>query len=46
MEQLTYEIEFYTNMISIYLCHEQPDTHTLLFYINKLSKLINQLKGR
>ena len=38
------QIEHYTNQVSIYLSYEYTDEPTLKFFIEKLNKLINQMK--
>ena len=38
------QIEHYTKQIAIYLSYEYTDEATLKFMIEKLNKLINQMK--
>ena len=39
------QIEHYTNQVSIYLSYEYTDEPTLKFMIERLNKLVNELKA-
>ena len=41
---IQYQIDHYTTQVSIYLSYEYTDETTLKFMIEKLIKLINQMK--